>query len=846
MYSKVVRSLLILTVIPPLLIACSGEDKPYQTPPVVKMSQSQCLDNADQVVGDYMDGRLSTADINGFWDCTQRALDIFLRFTQGRQVGIYSSGELRNFLQNFFMGDLRINDVLLEELMEVKRVFLSGSREFVTRNELQLTQKIIEDFRQLTLDLNPHIQVVRGEFYRRQRGYTVDELNTSLEAVSGVLIGFGKIIEARGQAYEFVRFERLLGEIGKLVNGSGHSRSALLRDMMSWLSRVKFQLVGAPADRIEPRQWVRTGTIFAESFGLWMRYMHFTTHKGWTENPQMMNQAFAHMQKSAKRLGEIFGQTDQSLDWETVDNLVQELDQVIKTHGKDRSLKNYLTYLPLVSELKFHLVGGSKEKVEPQDWPAFMVTVGQLGEMAMRYSHLVAPNDWSRGLGLEQMDATVLLASQFLYQAVDRKPNKTITYADLSDIIAAVDAAKLWPLGIRGSSIESSLPAFLSRILRSPDDRMSGEQVEGIDFKTISYIKEQWSGWKRAQEFVNAIAQGGSPDPGEDSHLMEINQVVTQSPWPMVHDSLGRLLFETPKDMRWTQKSLTQLNWSRTLLRLLVLGYAEEEERIQGVTGLTLDELDYLASDISDIGVDLGIFKEGDTGLAERIHIEADLFMPRANGNELVDLAEGIEYLTFVLGGIEAGGLLLKDLPEDCKVADAADESVTTACFREAFSQGRAKYLNHLPVFNAYVDTLSGDQWNNIQEYLETATRGEDGYSDDPIKTSDVREIFIMLQYIETFFARYNQDDKPWYIDVEEALVAFPTFDLPLMNLLGFADRSDREALFTYMMKNGRPPNQDIDGLKELQEWKAKKSEWSFQADRVRLVRILSELSKSL
>ncbi|MCB0386785.1 MAG: hypothetical protein KDD43_15430, partial [Bdellovibrionales bacterium] len=391
--------------------------------------------------------------------------------------------------------------------------------------------------------------MLKGEFYRRQKGYSVDELNTSLDAVSGVLVRFGKIIQARGQSYEFVRFERLLSEIGKLVNGSGRSRTSLLRDLMSWTGQVKFHLVGAPLDRISPDQWVRAGTILAESFGLWMRYLHFTTHRGWKENPEMLNQAFLHMQQSAGTLGKIFSQTDQSLSWDKVNHLIAELDGILKNHGSDQKLKNYLTFLPLVSELKFHLVGGTKDTVEPQDWPTFMVTVAQLGELGMRYSHLVAPNDWSQGVGLHQMDVTVGLAAEFLGQAVNRKTERVITYSDLSEIIAAVDKAKLWPLGIRGSSIESSLPAFLNRILRSPEDRLAGDEAQGVDEKTVSYLKEQWQGWKLAQDYVNDLAQGKTPVPGDHPHLQEIHKVA-QAPWPMVHDSLGRLLFEPPKDLR--------------------------------------------------------------------------------------------------------------------------------------------------------------------------------------------------------------------------------------------------------------------------------------------------------
>lgn len=842
MFSKLRAWVMIVALV---MVGCSGEDQPYQTPPVVKMKESQCLDKADETFVDYLDGRLNAQQINAFWDCTQRALDIFLRFTQGRQVGIYSSQELRHFLHNFFLGELRINDTLLEEFMEIKRVFLAGSRDFVTRNELETTQVIIEDFRQLTIDLNPHIQVIKGEFYRHQRFYSVDELNRSLAALSDVLARFAHIIETRGQSYEFARFETLLTELNKLTQRAGNSRASFVQDLMPFVRQAKLQLVGSPADRIGAKQWVRLGTILAESFGLWMRAEHFTTHQGWASDPVMLEQAFDSMKSASTRLGQMFAQTDQVLEWPTIERLITDLDQLMKKHGSKKDLKQFVSWLPLFGEIKFQLVGGAKNAIGPDEWPQFMLTATRLAEVGLRYSHLVKPNDWSQGEGLRQLDRVVGLGMDVIDSALARKPKAVIPMAELKSLIASLDQAKVLPLKIRASSVEASLPALLHRLLRSPEDRLSGVKPEGLDQKTMAYLRLQWAGWKTAQDFANLMAIGKNPDPGDDSIKLEMKRVLA-GPWPLVKDPKGRLVFKNVADMAWDQKSLTQMNWSRALLRLFVLGYAEERERADQLRGLNIDELDLLATDVRPIGVDMGIFKEGDDSLAERIHLEADLFMPRANGNELVDFEEGIEYLTFVLSGIDAGGELLAFLPKDCRNAEAGDERLVTSCFREHFGKERHQFLAHLPNFNAYVDTLAPEQWGHIQEYLETATRGDEGYSDKPIKTSDVREIFILLQYIETFFTRFNRDAQVLTINVEEALGAFPVFDLPLMNLLGFAERSDREALFTYMMKNGRPPPQDIDGLKLLQEWKDKKAEWSFEADRVRVVRILSELSKSL
>ncbi|MCB0362894.1 MAG: hypothetical protein KDD35_09230, partial [Bdellovibrionales bacterium] len=138
-------------------------------------------------------------------------------------------------------------------------------------------------------------------------------------------------------------------------------------------------------------------------------------------------------------------------------------------------------------------------------------------------------------------------------------------------------------------------------------------------------------------------------------------------------------------------------------------------------------------------------------------------------------------------------------------------------------------------------------EWNQLMGYLETAVRGTEGASIEiPIKTSDIKELMILGQYLETFFLRFDSGSVYGSINLKEALGAFPIYDLPLLSLLGFADRSDREALFTYMMKNCQPPPQDLDGLELLQQWKKLKEEWSFEADRLCLTHVLSELAKAL
>lgn len=853
-----VHSISLVLTLSFVLFSCSGEDKPSQSAPVIEMKDSQCLRKVDESLAGYFDGKLSDAKVNRFWDCMENAFQMFMRHTKGREIGLYHAKELRNFLHTFFLGDIRMTDGLLKELMQIKRVFLGGSTDYVTYEELDYTLKLFEGFRQLTLDLLPHIRLLTGEFYHFQKSYSTEDLDQSLSVLSQTMDKFALLIENSGQSYDFKNFENLLEEVYQLINvkggkggkgangEKGGKKLRLVQELVPILGEFKNSLVGSPLESILPGQWKTSATILSEIFGLWMRYEHFSFHRGWSKDAEKLEAAFRSMYDSTQRLGLVISGTDKDLEWSKLERIVDDLDLVVGKYRGNSPMGAVKQYLPFIGELKAQLVGGEKNRVAAVEWPVLMRRLTQLAEVGLRWNHLVMPLGWSEGPGLDHLDYSVQLALKLVDEAINQHKEKEISIADLESLFVTAEASKLLPLGLTAQSINQTLPVFLNKILNDRSQEQTSRSGRGLDSAHLNYISKQWRDWSRAQKFINASSKGTPFDPQGDSILLEMSNLM-DSPWPLVTDAEGRLIFRSKAEISWNQSSLTQLNGVRSLLRLLILGYAEDESRRQDARGVSRDELASVAEDIFPLAVDIGLFSPEDPNIWERIFIESDLFMPRSNGDEIVNLVEGAEYFAFVLSGIKAGENFLRLVPPECLQSIGKEERVLTSCYREILSLKRGEVLAHLPKLVDFSRQLNSKQWDTLVEYLETAVRGPEGADGaTPIKTSDIKELLVLAQYLETFFLRFSKDGDFWHISKEEALVAFPIYDLPLLSLLGFADREDREALFAYMMKNCQPPPQTIEGLEELQKWKNQKDQWEFQADRVCLTHVLSELAKSL
>src|SRR5690606_29033133 len=123
------------------------------------------LKNVTDVVDRYLNGKTSVEEVESFWGCTKYAVRTFRDKVEGSTPGGYTARELRDFIQRYFLGGddpdaVQINDELLNELMQIKRIFVGGGDRFISYSELDRTFTLIDEFRAVSVSLHPYILII--------------------------------------------------------------------------------------------------------------------------------------------------------------------------------------------------------------------------------------------------------------------------------------------------------------------------------------------------------------------------------------------------------------------------------------------------------------------------------------------------------------------------------------------------------------------------------------------------------------------------------------------------------------------------------------------------------------
>ncbi|RYZ66797.1 MAG: hypothetical protein EOP05_18605, partial [Proteobacteria bacterium] len=113
-----------------------------QGPLKLTLPQTDCLARAFPVVQSYFQGTSNVSEVGEAFNCASEAVTMFTANTQGANPDYYTPKEIRSFLEQFFLGDIKISDSLLSEAMRLKQVLLGGAIDKITRQELAQAQTV--------------------------------------------------------------------------------------------------------------------------------------------------------------------------------------------------------------------------------------------------------------------------------------------------------------------------------------------------------------------------------------------------------------------------------------------------------------------------------------------------------------------------------------------------------------------------------------------------------------------------------------------------------------------------------------------------------------------------------
>jgi hypothetical protein len=735
------------------VVGCSisTNDTPAEKGPLkLTLPQEACLaDQAIPAIQKYFESNATPDEVALAWDCISGALTKFTTSTRGSNPDYFTSRELRTFLETYYLGDIKVSDLFLAEIMRVKQLLLGGANDRLTKDELAQAQQTILVLRSETLKLLPYIKYVTQKV-------TVDE---------------------------------------------------------------------ALANRVE-----------AEA-------------------------AIEHFRASIGVLGTLLGRGQEQYTTQNFETLLTEMKPLFKDWtGPEQAIK----YLPTFAVIKALVLNPPGESIAPAEWQPLMTGAGRVYALVLRQQYLMAKQNLLSGAGLAQMRSSFEEVISIIRSGIDAKSSHVIAYPQIDDAIDEMIRLGVVPEELRDTTLKGVVRTMFSKFL-NPASSGSRPKVTGLNATILERIRQQGAAFLEMQARWDAVTQKtGSLTPAWKTFVstwqalppassaaavsaaIDLTKLFTL-PSPLSYRDNGTVVFDNRLSyLPMDEKAFTRYNWQSAVTRLLVQGYATDAIANK-YTGLKASQVKAFFSDVHDLGVDMELLEPKDDDLWQTSFNESNMFMLSALNDDYMSYTEVFDYLAYLLGGGVMSDRMYNETLERCAhvgVDGFNRPTMDVNCFRARYGQKYAEVHAELPWWVKTQKDAGTSGWAEMEQNLEKAAR-TNGYSDDPISTSDITRMTMVQQYIESLYVRYDAN-RDGLIGYDEAQKALPLFKALLVTASGFTSDKKINALYMYILKNGKPPTSLGDKIYFQLIWLGSQSKWKkVTADRLKLLEVVGSLKSA-
>ncbi|NQZ01798.1 MAG: hypothetical protein HRT45_14140 [Bdellovibrionales bacterium] len=636
------------------------------------------------------------------------------------------------------------------------------------------------------------------------------------------------------------------------------------------IMQIKRLLVGGDVDLITRAELERVREILGvlENISVRMNRHTKVLYEAFNAGPSValistdrMELAIADIDKAIMELSDVFSERGETYSETQLRNLLFELHTFI--YDGDADPNDWVKYLPAVWDTKRILLSSTRnaagEEIFAGDqWPQLMKIVSRgVNGWLRAWFFVFKSGEFGDERSVYHLDKIKQSAVQMLLTSLQRHEGQVIRFGLFDALIEDLDREIDFPIGITGEGAKDLVRKLVRLALTPMEQRPEANQpqISGWSRSHVLNMQTELDVWLDDQRAAARFLSDGNTEQFQNSELGR----GAISLWNFQLDDKNRVQFRWGRDaLPYDMRSLTQLNWKKMVIRLVLRTWATDPERRDTLDSLTPLELEQAQLDLWPIGEGLNLWNRGEVQLAQRVVREANLFMPRADGGSNVNFEEGVEYFAYVMSGLGAKDFLREDIKKHCDLVDIDEDTdgFDVSCFRDNSYQYLNRWFGHAPYLLNYLhqkenaEDADDKRWKTFLKFLEETAVAKDENGEVKIYAQgDIMIMWILCQYIETFFARFDEGGVWGEIEIDEALTAYGTYNFYMTQLpgLNWLSDFDRLALFTYMMKFGDIPilGDGLGGGIRFIWWKLRRNKWQTDADRIRIVKILAALNKA-
>ena len=585
------------------------------------------------------------------------------------------------------------------------------------------------------------------------------------------------------------------------------------------------------------------------------------------QTQDLFRSAQDNLQQISILAGEIF---EADYKYEDFGHLIGEIQKLYPDVFGQRPTtiaENLDRYRPLFIYFKKRVFSESTSVIKVKQWPVTLKLAQRFFGEYLYFNYFVQ----GQGLLDDVMPGRLSRWSQSAIETIaivlKELPQQKLTKDHLVDFLDVLHDAEIL-LNIKTSTFRRALDFILNHVLVSPQSRLEGKAgSDALTKESLQVLRSELSNWLETEvalrafvmnkkkisylglrENIDLIMKKTSTSASLKLGLSEVfRNLKTQ--YPMTYNDQGQLIIDRNNLYVFDSRGIFTLNLTRMLSRIIVRSSSESLQRVESYAGITQEEATKVFEPVKAVLIDLGIVSSFSPTFINSRFIEANIFMPNSNGDQLVSYEELSDLLGTVFSGLKVNMMLEKKLKVDCFAGQDIREKVPFSCLSKSYRRHLPSIMTATPQFLDYIKIASPQAW---EDYLQGALRGAGDKPDSQGMASmrDVALIPFVIQYIELVFLKHDLN-KNNLIEYRDVQAAFPLFEGLLKTLAkdyisqGLLSEDDMFALFCYIINYGAPPSGVTDYLFKWKPWvNSPSSHQKISADRTKIAGIIGYIAE--
>lgn len=443
MFSKrLIRKGLVLLIISTISLA-GCESKVGEQPPPAENQEfagANCLSEMNPVAKAFIQGTAKKEEVISAWNCVSGAVEKFKRYVRGRTADRYTSQELATFLERNFLEkstpSRKISPTLQKEFMKLKQVFIGGSDEYISRDEIDKLIVFFGNLRTMTVNLNPYMKVFSLNWSLSEANSLqvearyFEDANREIQSAAKTL---ASLIEKTGASYKLSDFVALTENLGLFFDEHWEFPKTIAK-YMPVVKKVKKALAGGDENTISPSEWRRFALLGARGYVQFLRYYYFIKSVPETGSGYRLSYLSRTFEDVLSVLQDLVAEKPEGI---VSRDEVTDLLKTLQVVWPDFKVSNSLVFEAM--KLKQLFFGGSSDSFTTVDFGTARLKVNRIKILVERFLpfYSIYGREWEPELYEPEEAQKIFMESQSVLEATVREAGMLFEGSyDLNEIIS--------------------------------------------------------------------------------------------------------------------------------------------------------------------------------------------------------------------------------------------------------------------------------------------------------------------------------------------------------------------------------------------------------------------------